>query len=141
MLTTQNKVQNYQFVSIPATAAQDRYYFPDLPNLREAFVHRIVAYNVSLFSNDINNQPLVTEAVFHSSYLTINVAGTETLQKVDLNMFNTVAAKNSHANFNSIVELSPVKIDFSKSYVTIAQGSILTPVYPFVYCFGIYYSK
>lgn len=141
MLITSKKIQQYQFVSIAALQSQDRYYFPDLPNLRNVLTHKIVAYNVSLFSNDINNQPMVTEAVFHSSYLTINVNGTENIQRLDLNMFNTVAARNSHANMNGSVELSPVNIDFSKSYVSIAQGTILTPVYPFVYAFGIYYSK
>jgi hypothetical protein len=141
MITTQNRIQNYQFVSIAATSAQDRYYFPDLPNLRNVITHRIVSYHVGHFTNDINNQPMVTQAVFNSSFLTINSNGTEVIQKLDLACFNTVVTKNAYANQNGVFELQPMMIDFSKSYVTIGQGTILVPTFPYVYAFGIYYSK
>jgi hypothetical protein len=141
MITTQNRIQNYQFVSIAANAQQDRYYFPDLPNLRNVLTHRIVSYSVAHFATDINRAAMVTEPIFNSSFLTINSGGTEVIQRLDLANFNTVAARNVYANTNGVFELEPIRIDFSKSYVTLAQGTLLTPVFPFVYAFGIYYSK
>jgi len=141
MITTNTPLLNYQFVSLQANALQERYYFPDLPNLRNAKVYRIVTYNESNFTNDINNVALVNSAAFASSYITINSNGLEVIQKLDLTIFKTIASTNNNTNINGSVDLLPINIDFSKSYVQIANPSAITITFPFVYAFGIYYSK
>lgn len=141
MLVSTNNILNYQFVSLQGNAVQERYYFPDLPNLRSAKVYRIVAYTSEQFTNDINNVPLVNQATFGSSYITINSNGLEVIQKLDLNMFKTIATADSYTNFNGSVDLFPMMIDFSKSYVQLSNGTGVTPTPPFVYAFGIYYVK
>jgi hypothetical protein len=141
MITTNNKIFNYQFVSLQANAVQERYYFPDLPNLRNVNTYRIVAYTDVQFSRDINNVQLVTMQVFNSSYITINSNGVEIIQKLDLNAFSTIVGANMYSNSNGVFDLKPVNIDFSKSFVQLSNGAGILPAVPFVYAFGIYYSK
>lgn len=141
MTTTINPLLNYQFVSLQANAVQERYYFPDLPNLRDAKVYRIVCYNVNQFSVDINNVALANLNILASSYITINSGGQEVIQKLDLNMFVTTTGANIFTNTNGSTDLTPMKIDFSKSYVQLSQGAGISPTIPFVYAFGIYYAK
>lgn len=141
MITTNNKIINYQFVSLQANAVQERYYFPDLPNLRNVSTYRIIAYTDVQFARDINNVPLVTMSVFSASYITINSGGVEIIQKLDLNLFNTIVSADVNSNTNGVYDLKPVNIDFSKSYVQLSNGAGLLPVPPFVYAFGIYYAK
>lgn len=140
MLTSNNKNLNYQFVSVNANQYQERYYFPDLPNLRNVLTHRIVAYHNGIFTNDINNQALCTPSVVSSSYLTINQNGIEVIQKLDLTSIVSVTSRNALVNENGTLELMPIKIDFSKSYISLSLG-FQSITYPFVYAFGIYYAK
>jgi hypothetical protein len=141
MITTNTPLLNYQFVSLQANSLQERYYFPDLPNLREAKVYRIVTYNESNFTNDINNVALVNSAAFSSSYITINSNGLEVIQKLDLTIFKTITSTNNNTNLNGSFDLLPMNIDFSKSYVQLSNPSVISITFPFVYAFGIYYSK
>lgn len=141
MITTDNKILNYQFVSLQANQLQERYYFPDLPNLRDVNTYRLVCYSSALFTHDINNVALANLLVLNSSYITINSKGTEIIQKLDLCNFATNAGANIMANFNGAFDLQPVNIDFSKSYVQFSQGALIAPTFPFSYAFGVYYAK
>lgn len=139
MLNTEFKIPNYQLVTVQADVAQQRYYFPDLPNLRDVLTVKIMAYNDKNFTNDINNVPLCDVNIFQNSTFTLYSKGREFLQKVDLMMFNTLTTAAIYSNQNGTIGLQPVEIDFSKSYIEILG----TPpsVFPFSYCFGIYYFK
>lgn len=141
MTATNNPLLNYQFVSLQANAIQERYYFPDLPNLRDAKIYRMVCYSSNQFSVDINNVSLANLSIINSSYITINSNGIEVIQKLDLTTFVTNASANTFTNMNGSFDLSPMYIDFSKSYVQLSQGAAISPTVPFVYAFGIYYSK
>jgi hypothetical protein len=139
MLNTDFKIPNYQFVTVQADVQQNRYYFPDLPNLRDVLTVKIMAYNEAHFLNDINNVPVVSRNIFENSTFTVYSKGREFLQKVDLMLFNTITSQAAYSNSNGTVGLAPVEIDFSKSYIEnlgTAPGA-----FPYSYCFGIYYFK
>lgn len=140
MLNTEFKIPNYQFVTVQADVQQNRYYFPDLPNLRDVLTVKIVAYNNKLFTKDINNVNVISPIDFENSTFTLYSKGREFLQKVDLMLFNTILTQAAYSNQNGTVGLQPVEIDFSKSYIEILGGG--GPLsFPFSFCFGIYYFK
>lgn len=140
MLNTEFKIPNYQFVTVQCDVTQNRYLFPDLPNLRDVLTVKIMAYNDKNFTRDINNVPVVDTNVFLNSTFTLYSKGREFLQKVDLMLFNTIATSNLYSNQNGTVGLQPVEIDFSKSYIE-NLGSSPSAGFPYSYCFGIYYFK
>jgi len=140
MLNTDFRIPNYQFVTVQADGLQNRYYFPDLPNLRDVLTVKIMAYNEKNFARDINNIPMVDVNVFQNSTFTLYSKGREFLQKVDLMLFNTISTQNLYSNQNSTVGLQPVEIDFSKSYIE-NLGTTPSGGFPYSYSFGIYYFK
>jgi hypothetical protein len=140
MLNTEFKIPNYQFVTVQADVSQNRYYFPDLPNLRDVLTVKIVSYNDRNFRDDINNIPVVDIDVYRNSTFTLYSKGSEFLQKIDLMLFNTISTQNLYCNQNGTVGLKPIEIDFSKSYIE-NLGTVPALGYPYSYCFGIYYFK
>ena len=139
MLNTEFKIPNYQFVTIQADVQQNRYYFPDLPNLRDVLTVKIVAYNNNVMLKDINNVNVVDYQIFENSTFTLYSKGREFLQKVDLMLFNTLNTLNAYSNQNGTVGMQPVEIDFSKSYIE--NLGTIPGAFPYSYCFGIYYFK
>lgn len=141
MFNTENKIANYQLVRIQVDGAQSRYYFPDLPNLRDAITTNIVSYNEKNFTTDINNIANVTTPVFQAAFLTLYAKGMEFIQKADLSSFCPIAGNFVFYNENGTFNIKPQNIDFSKSYIEIPNLSTLAPTYPFSFCFGIWYIK
>ena len=141
MFITENKIANYQLVRVQINAAQSRYYFPDLPNLRDAITTNIVSYNDRNFTTDINNIANVTSSPYTSAFLTLYSGGVEFIQKADVASFAPIAGNNRFSNTNGTFNIQPCNIDFSKSYIEIANISVIAPIYPFSFSFGIWYYK
>jgi hypothetical protein len=139
MLNIQTPIINYQLVTIPVNQTQTRYYFPDLPNLRDVKTYKISAFHLGLISKDINGVGLVPQADFNASYITLYSGGFEFVQKIGLSVFNNIALQTNAVNENGTLGLTPVEIDFSKSFVEVAPSITVTP--PFSFMFGVYYAK
>jgi len=138
MQFTQRTLFNYQFVSINVLSAQNRYYFPDLPNLRDAYVYYMYSYARSPMQVDINNTALST--LTSSGYLTLVKGNDEFIKQLD--MINLVPwwTTDTQSSSNGGLAISPTQINFSKSYVELSPA--VTPiVFPFVFSFGIWYKK
>lgn len=141
MFYTENKIANYQLVRLQVNSAQSRYYFPDLPNLRDAITTNIVSYNDRNFTTDINNIANVTSAPYSSAFLTLYSGGVEFIQKADVAAFAPISGNNRFSNTQGTFNIQPCNIDFSKSYIEIANLSAIAPTYPFSFSFGIWYYK
>lgn len=141
MFNTENKIANYQLVRVQINSAQSRYYFPDLPNLRDAITTNIVTYNNKQFTTDINNIANVDQATFESSFITLYSNGMEFIQKADIAAFCPISGDSVFSNNQGTFNIQPCNIDFSKSYIEIANLSTLAPTYPFSFSFGIWYYK
>lgn len=139
MLNFNAPVINYQLVQISATASQTRYYFPDLPNLRDVKTYKITAFHQLLIQKDINGVNLISQSDFENSYITLYSNGFEYIQKLGLSALQTVSRENNFKNMNGGMALQPLNIDFSKSYVECAPS--ITPTFPCSFVFGIYYAK
>lgn len=138
MQFSQRTLLNYQFVSIYVSAAQNRYYFPDLPNLRDAYVYYMYSYAKAPMRVDINNTALSTLTA--GSYLTLVKGNDEFIKQLDLINLVPWWTTDTQGSVNGGLSISPTQINFSKSYVEITPG--LTPSgFPFVFSFGIWYKK
>lgn len=139
MLNFNAPVINYQLVQITSNQVLTRYYFPDLPNLRDVKTYKITAFHRSLIEKDLNNVNLIGQSDFENSYMTIYANGFEYIQKLGLSALQTISKENNFKNMNGGLCLQPLTIDFSKSYVEIAPS--ITPSFPASFVFGIYYAK
>lgn len=137
-----NPLINYQFVSIQANSFQQKQFFPDLPNLRNAKIFGIVAYTSRLFPKDINNINVITEPNAQNCYVTLYSGNNEFIQKLDLMAFITISGDRRNFNTNGNFSIDGIEIDFSKSYIEFPTGlGAYNGTYPYSVPFGIYYTK
>jgi hypothetical protein len=135
MLKNFTPFANFQLASITQTATANRYYFPDLPNLREVFTTAISVYPTQISSTDNNS---FTAAAIDNAYVTFNVNGEEYIQRLEL--FRLVnMATTDRFSFEGLFTVDYLKIDYSKSYVELAPGTAIA--FPSCFQFGIYYDK
>lgn len=130
-------VKNYQFVSIYCTAKQNRYYFPDLPNLRNVRTNYLYCYANNILRVDEANRANTSN--YSLANLTLVQGNDEFVKQVDLSLLAPHWTTDVQSSIQGGFALSPVQIDFSKSYVEISPA--VTPVFPFSFCFGIFYEK
>ena len=128
--------ENYQFVSIQMQSAQGRFYFPDLPNLRNVYTTGLIFYPTNVSPTD-NNKFTAADSI--NSYLTLNSNGEEFVQKLGLLNLISIYAINKQNPFG-LTTLPNVKIEYQKSYVEQAYGTGSLS-YPCCFQFGVYYSK
>lgn len=134
------KCVNFQFVSIAVTNESNKYFFPDLPNLRsDVYIQRIHTYFAPTLFADIN-KVICTGGTEGGSVgtITLNKGSDEIIKDLDLNLLNPFQGDNVVYNTQGSLLLDNIVIDFSKSYVQIRQQDT-TP--PFSICFGIFYIK
>jgi hypothetical protein len=129
--------ENYQFVSIQMQSASGRFYFPDLPNLRDVYTTGLIFYPPNISSQDLNK--FTATGGWLNSYITLNCNGEEFVQKLGLINLITIQQNNKQNTFG-LTTLPNVKIQYQKSYVEQAYGySAIT--FPSCFQFGVYYSK
>lgn len=148
MIYEQTPVYNYQNVSIVVNNTQSRYYFPDLPNLRDVKTFAISAYQNNQFPIDINSVPLISPSQLAHSFITLYADGREVFQRLDLMYLNVIKASDTTSgaypqyNTSGSLPLDNLKLDFSKSFIEFNSG--YTGGYSgttFCFNFGVYYIK
>lgn len=136
----QKNIANFQFVSVIASVAgQPRYYFPDLPNLRDVFTTCIVAYDNTTFQYNPDGISLASNAA-NTCFLTLVVGNNEVISKIDLATLKPIYTGQTTARFNNPTgnfAIPPTMFDYSKSYVEVYNPSTVTANTCF--CFGVYY--
>jgi len=133
MQNSLRKISNYQFVSVQATSVASRYYFPDLPNLREVITTGIVCYQSGVSPKDRDGFNCSDQIL--NSYVTFVTGNEEFISKIDLATLFSIAAEGKY-HPNGLFSINPTKIDFSKSYVECSGGA---PTFPCCWQFGIFY--
>lgn len=145
MIYNTTPLYNYQFVSVQVNSAQNRYYFPDLPNLRDVKTYCISAYNRNILQRDINGVQTVLQTDFSNSFITLYANNREVFQRLDMQYFLTLinysAFPNNFASYTGSLPIDYLKIDYSKSFIEFASGYTPTSTTPYVFPFGIYYIK
>ena len=129
--------RDYQFVSIGVLAVANKYYFPDLPNLRQVKVRKISVYTVSALTLDINSVGVATVANIGNSFITLNKGNDEIVRQMPLELLNSFQSDSNYYNNTGGITLDNLIFDFSKSYIEMSVA--ITP--PRSLCFGIFYTK
>ena len=145
MIYNTTPLYNYQFASVQVNNAQNRYYFPDLPNLRDVKTYAIQTYNADFLTKDINNVSVVSRTDMANAYITLYANNREVFQRLDLQYFLTLVDYSNltanYASWSGALPIDYLKIDFSKSFIEYASGYTPTTTTPYVFPFGIYYIK
>lgn len=135
------RTQNYEFVSVnvPASSTSQRYYFPDLPNLRDVSLNLIEAYNLQTISVDPNGLTICPDTDFKRSFLVLYANERESIFRIPLIALNRFVPGATYVpGVQNLYEFANQRIVWSKSYVQLgAAPSVATT---FNFCFGIFYS-
>lgn len=137
------KVFNYQFVSLQVNNLSPKNYFSDQPNLRDAKIQKIHAYLPNVIKTDPNKVQILNAGsplTDSNNFLTLNNNGIDLVKEMDLTYFQPFAGNNLYSLNQGSLNIGNLIVDFSKSYMQVSNGG---PTYttPFVYGFGIFYTK
>jgi hypothetical protein len=147
MLFSSSPITNYQFVTINVTSLSTRYYFPDLPNLRDAGIARINVYDYGYMRKDINNVVPFNYAT-QAMYLTLVRGNDEIYKRIPANELNPILFTTSQTlpsqtynflSFNGGIDFDLQKFNFSKCYIEF--NDTIKPIVGESICFGIFYKK
>ena len=128
-------------VSIVINDATGKYYFPDIPQLRDAKLQaiEIIPAISGWVDADYNNVTLVDYTNFRGAYVTLYSGNKEAIQNLPaLKLFNI--ANQTQANVDGLFTLDNIIVDFSKSYIQFATAEI-PATFPRSVLFNIFYIK
>jgi hypothetical protein len=129
----------FKLAFIKVNAAQQRYYFPDLPELRNVLLDSISFYSASIFPVNKEGVGLLNTALNLPIFLTLYSEGRERIQKLDCSYLSSIALSNTFTSNDARFNFNGMKVDFSKSYVQYSSAS--TPqAAPYSFLFGIFYT-
>lgn len=138
MLFNNNPVDNFQLFSVRFNAAANKYYFPDLPNLRDVYTTGITVYPRGVLGTDDGG--ISTDSNYMRCYMTLVEGNEEFIQKIDIVQMNPIAVDATFSSNQGQFLIANKKIHFSKSYVEFAYGQTAS-AFPTCLVIGVYYSK
>jgi hypothetical protein len=133
----------YNYINIQLTVNQNlgKFYFPDYPQLRDAKIQAISFYaQWSGMTKDPNNVNLILNGDIVNAYLTLYSGNKEAIQNLPLIKLVNVTAQQS-GNNDGLFTIDNLMVDFSKSFVSFANGYSPVTTLPYSFEFGIYYTK
>ena len=142
MLATGFKVSKYEFVEIVVSAGDTRteFYFPDLPNLRNAQIQAISLYTTGVISSDPNGIDNMGNADAEQSFLVLNINDKEDIKLpmvslVALN-YTSGGGANNLSSQNGYLPFASQIVRWPKSYVKFPNGH---DAGQFAICIGVFY--
>jgi hypothetical protein len=119
-----------------------KYYFPDIPQLRDAKIYAITfVSNGYGITRDVNNVTLVDATDILNCYLTLYSSNKEAVQNLPLSLLRSWGASPViSGNSDGIFTFDNLKVDFSKSFVQFASGTQISAT-PRSFMFNVYYIK
>jgi len=130
---------NYLNVEIIVNDLTGRYYFPDLPQLRDAKLQAISFYPAGVQpTKDYNNINLMNQTDLQNTFITLYSGNKEAVQNLPLWKLVNIG---SIGNIDGLFTLDNIVVDFSKSYVQWSASQTPNTAVPFAIMFGIYYIK
>jgi hypothetical protein len=136
---TQKTFDSFQLAFIKVNTPQQRYYFPDLPELRNVQLNSLSFYHYDIFEVNREGVTLYLQNTLRPVFLTLYSEGRERVQKLDCSYLQSIEVSDNYSYNDSRINFNGMKVDFSKSYVQYATGvTPQTPPYSFL--FGIFYT-
>jgi hypothetical protein len=124
-------------VAIPTGSTNTRFFFPDLPQLRNAMIQAVQLYTPGTLSATPNTgSTMVTEADLKKSFLTLYSGDLQLIYNAPLLAFSNIINSATNPYTNSLPDIDNMVISWTKSYISLSSAAATTNV---AYAFGVYY--
>ena len=124
-------------IAVPTGSTLTRFYYPDLPNLRNAKVTAIQVYTAgTITATPLTGSTPVTTADLKKSSLTLYEGDLQLVYNIPLLNFNNIVNSAADPYTFELPAVNGMTISWVKSYVNLPTALATTNV---AYSFGIYY--
>ena len=126
-------------IPVPSGSTLTRFYFNDLPNLRNAKITSVQVYTTDTISaTPLTGATPVTIADLKKSFLTLYEGDLQLIYNIPMLSFNNFAqnATTSAAFVFELPNVDGITISWVKSYISLPTALATTGV---AYSFGVYY--
>ena len=126
-------------ISVPSGSTLTRFYFPDLPNLRNAKISAIQVYTAgSITATPLTGSTPVTTADLKKSFLTLYQGDQQLIYSLPLiSLNNMVTGATPDPYTFELPAINGLTISWTKSYISLPSALATTNV---AYSFGVYYN-
>lgn len=124
-------------IAVPTGSTLTRFYYPDLPNLRNAKVTAIQVYTAgTITATPLTGSTPVTTADLKKSSLTLYEGDLQLVYNIPLLNFNNIVNSAADPYTFELPAINGMTISWVKSYVNLPTALATTNV---AYSFGIFY--
>jgi len=134
-----NSLTRYEAVEIPVISGSTltKWFFPDLPNLRNARIRMIDAYTPgTITATPLTGSTPATVADMKKTTITLYVGDLQLVYNMPLLTFNNFVNSANDPYLNIPVNVNGMTISWTKSFVSVPTALATTGV---AYSFGIFY--
>jgi hypothetical protein len=124
-------------ISVPSGTTLTRFYFPDLPNLRNAKITGVQVYTAgTITATPLTGSTPVTTADLKKSTLTLYEGDLQLVYNIPMLNFNNLVNSAADPYTFELPAINGMTISWVKSYVNVPTALATTGV---AYSFGVYY--
>lgn len=125
-------------ISVPSGSTLTRFYFNDLPNLRNAKITSIQVYTAgSISATPLTGSTPVTTADLKKSFLTLYAGDLQLVYNVPMISLNNIVNSATDPYTFELPTINGMTVSWVKSYVSLPTALATTGV---AYSFGVYYN-
>ena len=125
-------------ISVPSGSTLTRFYFNDLPNLRNAKITSIQVYTAgSISATPLTGSTPVTTADLKKSFLTLYAGDLQLVYNVPMISLNNIVNSATDPYTFNLPTINGMTVSWVKSYVSLPTALATTGV---AYSFGVYYN-
>ena len=124
-------------IAVPTSSTLTRFYFPDLPNLRNARITNIAIYTAgSITATPLTGSTPVTTADLKKTSLTLYEGDLQLVYNIPILSFNSIVNSAVDPYQFELPSVNGMTVSWVKSYVSLPTALATTGV---AYSFGVYY--
>ena len=125
-------------IAVPSGSTLTRFYFNDLPNLRNAKITSIQVYTAgTITATPLTGSTPVTTADLKKSFLTLYAGDLQLVYNVPMISLNNMVNSAADPYTFELPTINGMTISWIKSYVSLPSALSTTNV---AYSFGVYYN-
>jgi hypothetical protein len=124
-------------IAVPSGSTLTRFYFPDLPNLRNARITNIAIYTAgTITATPLTGSTPVTTADLKKSFLTLYEGDLQLVYNIPMLSFNSIVNSATDPYQFELPSVNGLTVSWVKSYVSLPTALATTGV---AYSFGVFY--
>jgi hypothetical protein len=134
------RIERFEAVEIPVPSGSTltRFYFNDLPNLRNAKISAIQVYTAgSITATPLTGSTPVTTADLKKSFLTLYQGDLQLVYNVPMISLNNIVNSAADPYTFELPAVNGITVSWVKSYISLPSALATTSV---AYSFGVYYN-